>query len=58
MSLISVQPGTGRAGDTFTKLCPALGEGRAFLLSHGLHFKIVNMKKWHILGWHILLPLI
>ena len=58
MSLISVQSDTGRAGDTFTKLYPALGEGRAFLLSHGLHFKIVSVTKWHILGWHLLLPLI
>ena len=44
-------------------LCPAfrqIGKGqRAFLVSttHSLQLEIISMPKWHILGWHILLPI-
>ena len=44
-------------------LCPAfrqIGKGqRAFLVSttHSLQLEIFSVPKWHILGWHILLPI-
>ena len=54
-----------RDGDTFTKrnLCPAfrqMEEGRepflSLLFPNYLQLKIILMPKWHIWGWHVLIP--